>query len=127
MDPLAECQHIESLIGQSAIVQFCIVVGCDQPYLSALITPDKAALAAVLRDNDPLTAYNLDTHKGLNHIEVRSYYCDLLEQVNKQCKGKMIVRFSLIELSAAKSRDALCEENKVVIESFYQEYVPGIG
>jgi long-subunit acyl-CoA synthetase (AMP-forming) len=127
MEQSTECKHIESLICQSKFVQSCVVVGHDQPYLSALIAPDKATLSEVLPDDDSHSKHNLDTYRGLNHIEVRCHYCDILEQVNKQLGEKKIDRFALIEMDAAKSRDTLCVDNKLILESFYQEFLPGIG
>lgn len=127
MEQFSQCQHIEMLVSQHKLVRSCIVVGFDQPYLSVFIAPDKAVLAEILRKDDPDIQHNLDTYRGLNHIDVRCYYCDLLEQVNNQLADKKIDRFALIDWEDFKDRDTLLAENKLMIESFYQEYLPGIG
>lgn len=124
---ILQTKAIEDLIREHALVRNCVVVGEDRSYYSVLLSPEKAYLAQKLQEDDPQTTYKLDTYHGLNHIEIRSYFCDLLERVNQQLTGKRIERFALLEFDADKTREDIIAEYKMIIESFYQDYIPGIG
>ncbi len=124
---ILQTEKIEDLICEHALILNCLVVGDDRPYYSVMLSPDKANLARKLREDDPQFSYNLDTYHGLNHIEIRSYFCDLLEMVNQQLTEKRIERFALLEFDVDKTREEILTEYKLVVESFYQDYIPGIG
>lgn len=118
---------LEALIRAHPLVESCVVVGDDEEYLSALISPCKAALEQALEQDEPGTYYRLSSYPVLNRIEVRAYYCDLLEQINTQANGKRIERFALVYFAPDKTREQICEEHRVLVESFYQEYIAGVG
>lgn len=120
-------RDLEVLIRTHPLVESCVVVGDEEEYLSALICPCKAALASALEEDEPGVHYRLNSYPALNRIEVRAYYCDLLEQINAQANGKRIERFALVDFAADKAREQICEENRAIIESFYQEYIAGVG
>ena len=120
-------EKIEGLISEHPLVHSCVVVGEAESFYSVLVSPDKANLIQTLRDDNPNFKCNFDSYQSMNRIEVRSYFCDLLEQVNAQLKERRIERFVLLNLDKSKSRDAICADNTIIIESFYQEYIAGVG
>ncbi len=119
--------RVEALVCEQPLVCACIAVGEDKPYYAVLLSPDKTALTEKLRGTSPNSNYNLATYQGLNQIDVRSFYCDLLEQVNKRLDGKRIERFALLDFDRIQSREAAIAENRSIIESFYQDYIAGVG
>jgi long-subunit acyl-CoA synthetase (AMP-forming) len=127
MGTMASLEEIEKLISEHPLVRSCIAVGEDRHYYGVMVAPDKANLVKKLQEENPQSQHNLDTYQGMNHIEIRGYYCDLLETVNRRLGGKRIERFALLDWEADKSREAVCADHKIVIDTFYQDYIPGIG
>lgn len=127
MENLQTIDSIESAIKKHPLVRHCILVGQDEDYYAALILPDKQQLAQTMREDSEAPPANLNSYAGMNRIDVRMYYCDVLEQVNAQLGHKRIERFVLVNLDEDKSRQEICETNAAIIESFYQEYIAGVG
>lgn len=119
--------NLEALIRAHPLVEACVVVGENEAYYSALIAPDKRHLADTLSAEHPDVVYRLDGFPWLNHIEIRAYYCDLIERINAQTKGTRIERFVLLEFDPGKKREQICQEHKHIIESLYQDYIAGVG
>lgn len=118
---------IEALIAAHALVESCVLVGEHEDYLSALISPNKRHLACALEEHYPGMRFKLERHVSLNCLEIRALYCDLLEEINAQVKAKRIERFTLVDFDSRKTREQICQEHQVLIESFYQEYIAGVG
>ena len=120
-------EEVEKIICSHPLVCNCVVVGEEQDYFSALLAPNKSALVQRLEEDFPSENHTLDSYHRLNSIDVRRYFCDLLEEANARLKGKRVERIALLDLATGKPREILCEENRPIIDSFYQEYIPGIG
>ena len=118
---------VETLVCEQPLVCACVAVGEDKPYYAVLLLPDKAGLIGKLRESNPNSNYSLDSYQRLNQIDVRRYYCDLLEQVNKRLEGKRIERFALVDFDPNQPRRKTIEGNRAIIESFYQDYIAGVG
>lgn len=127
MENMLAPEAIEELICEHPLVRSCIVVGHDRTYYGVMILPDKESLNRKLYEEEPHASYNLETYQGLNHIDIRCLYCDMLEMVNKKLTGKRIERFALLDEIADKPREEICADNKIIIDSFYRDYIPGIG
>lgn len=119
--------QLESAIIEHPLVQDCLVIGEDQAYLSALIAPDKNRLYQQLRAEKTEGEIRLDNYLRLNDIDIRALYCDLLESVNARFPDNRIERFALMEIDTSKSRDVFLAEKKPIVDSLYQDYIPGIG
>lgn len=120
-------EEVEQIICSHPLVCNCVIVGEEKDYFSALLSPNKSALVKRLGEDFPSEEHTLDSYHRLNSIDIRRYFCDLLEETNAKLKGKRVERFALLDLAAGKPREILCEENRPIIDSFYQEYIPGIG
>lgn len=120
-------EQLESAITEHPLVQACLVIGEDQAYLSALIAPDKSRLYQQLRTEKAEGEIRLDNYLRLNDIDIRALYCDLLESVNVRFPDNRIERFALMEIDTNKSRDVFLAEKKPIVDSLYQDYIPGIG
>jgi len=120
-------EKVEQIICSHPLVCNCVVVGEEKDYFSALLSPNKSALVQRLDEDFPSEEHMLDSYHRLNNLDIRRYFCDLLEEINATLKGKRVERFALLDLAAEKPREILCEENRPIIDSFYQEYIPGIG
>lgn len=122
-----EIGEIESRLYEHPLISECIVVGEDEDYYAALLIPDKIELIQHLREIDPEQVYRLDGYNRLNDIDVRAIYCDLLEEINSTLGTKRMERFALLESVQGRTREEICAGNRPIIDSLYQDYVPGIG
>lgn len=127
MTTLLEVAAIEEMVSAHPLVRSCIVVGEDRLYYGVVLLPDKVHLMKKLYEENPHTTYRLDTYQGLNHIEIRGYYCDILEAVNRSLEEKRIERFALLDWTVGQTREEICKDHRIIIDSFYQDYIPGIG
>lgn len=124
---VGEVREIESRLCMSLLVRQCAVVGEYEEYYAALLVPDKYSLGQYLQSHNPAQEFRLDGHHRLNHIDIRVVFCDLIESINKSLDGKRIERFALVDGGRKTTRESLCAENRVVIDSLFQDYIPGIG
>jgi long-subunit acyl-CoA synthetase (AMP-forming) len=123
-------QYVENLICQHSLVQHCVVVGDEENYLSALIAPDFQELRRLLAsDEKNKELLEMDERKMVNNLEIRRYFCDILQDVNKDIQGpKKVDRFSLVnEDYKEQLRNIIMDDNQHTIRSFYEEIPPGIG
>lgn len=120
-------REIESRLCMSLLVSQCAVVGEGEEFYAALIVPDKYCLGQHLQAHYPGQDFRLDGYHRLNHLDIRAVFCDLIESVNESLGGKRIERFTLLECSRRTTREGLCSENRAVIDSLFQDYIPGIG
>lgn len=120
-------REIESRLCMSLLVSQCAVVGEHDEYYAALVVPDKYCLGQHLQGHYPGHEFRLNGYHRLNHIDIRAVFCDLIESINESLDGKRIERFALLESSRKTTREGLCAENRTVIDSLFQEYIPGIG
>jgi long-subunit acyl-CoA synthetase (AMP-forming) len=101
--------------------------------MCALIIPNIEVLKKKLVDDDKSKLLDYKDKKLLENLEVRRYFCDILHEVNKNVPPKeKVERFALIEnkenfLEVDKFRQRILQNNKHLIDHFYQEIPPGIG
>jgi long-chain acyl-CoA synthetase len=122
-------QYVEDLICQHSLVQHCVVVGDEENYLSALIVPEFQELRRLLTsDEKNKELLKMDERRLVNNLEVRRYFCDILQDVNKDIQGpKKVNRFSLVnEDYKEQLRNIIMGDNQHTIRSFYEEIPPGI-
>lgn len=122
-----EVRELESRLCMSLLVSQCAVVGERAPYYAVLLVPDKYCLGQYLQTHFPGEEFRLDGFHRLNHIDIRTTFCDLIESINTTLDGKRIERFALVEATRKKTRDDLCADNRAVIDSLFQDYIPGVG